>query len=111
MKGLGGLGDIAKLIKQAGEMKKNMAAMQEQMTAQTVTATSGGGMVTVTVNGKLQVVDIKIDPEVVDRNETAMLQDLILAAVAEGQRRAQELMREKFTELTGGIDIEGMFKE
>lgn len=111
MKGLGGLGDIAKLIKHAGEMKKNMAAMQEQMTTQTVTATSGGGMVTVTVNGKLQVVDIKIDPEVVDPNETAILQDLILAAVAEGQRRAQELIREKFTELTGGIDIEGMFKE
>ena len=108
MKGLGGLGDIAKLARQAGELRKRMETIHEEMASSTVTATSGGGMVTVTVNGNLQVVSLKIDREVVNPDDIEILQDLILSAIAEGQRRAQEMIREKFTEITGGIDFQSL---
>ena len=106
MKGLGGLGDIAKLAKQAGELRKRMTTIQEEMASSTVTATSGGGMVT--VNGHLQVVNLTIERDVVDPNNVEMLKDLILSAIAEGQRRAQEMIREKFSEITGGIDFQSL---
>jgi DNA-binding YbaB/EbfC family protein len=86
-----------------------LARLQEEAGKKTVEATAGGGMVTVVANGKQEIVSIKIDPEVVNPTEVEMLQDLILAAVNEARRKAQELMAEQMKALTGGIQIPGLF--
>jgi DNA-binding YbaB/EbfC family protein len=100
-----GLGD---LMKQAQKMQAKMMALQEELAGKTVEATSGGGMVTVVVNGKQEVLSLKIDPEVVDRQEIEMLQDLIIAAVNDGVRRAQQIWSEEMKKLTGGMAIPGL---
>jgi DNA-binding YbaB/EbfC family protein len=78
-----GLGD---LMKQAQKLQARMMTLQEELAGKTVEATSGGGMVSVVVNGKQEIVSLKIDPEVVDRQEIEMLQDLVIAAVNDGIR-------------------------
>jgi DNA-binding YbaB/EbfC family protein len=85
-----------------------MMELQEEMANKTVEATAGGGMVTVVVNGKQEVISITIDPDVVDRQEIEMLQDLIIAAVNEGIRRAQQIWAEEMKKLTGGMSIPGL---
>jgi DNA-binding YbaB/EbfC family protein len=100
-----GLGDM---MKQAQKLQAKMAELQEEMANKTVEATAGGGMVTVVVNGKQEIVSISIDPDVVDRQEIEMLQDLIIAAVNEGIRRAQQLWSEEMKKLTGGMAIPGL---
>jgi hypothetical protein len=100
-----GLGD---LMKQAQKMQAKMMALQEELAEKTVEATAGGGMVTVVVNGKQEILSLKIDSEVVDRQEIEMLQDLIIAAVNEGIRRAQQMCTEEMKKLTGGMAIPGL---
>jgi DNA-binding YbaB/EbfC family protein len=73
-----------------------------------VEATSGGGMVKVVANGKNEIVSIKIDPEVVDKNDVEMLQDLIVAAVNQCREKVQEMQNEKMSALTGGLNIPGL---
>ena len=107
-KGLGNLGNLAGMMKQAMEMKGKMEAMKESLASETVEASSGGGMVKVVVNGKCKVESIKIDPEIVNRDEVEMLETLISAAVNDGVDRVQEVIREKMSELTAGIDIPGL---
>ena len=97
------------MMKQAQALQEKLARLQEEAGKKTVEATAGGGMVTVVANGKQEIVSIKIDPEVVNRAEVEMLQDLILAAVNEARRKAQELMAEQMKTLTGGIQIPGLF--
>jgi DNA-binding YbaB/EbfC family protein len=97
------------MMKQAQALQEKLARLQEEAGKKTVEATAGGGMVTVMANGKQEIVSIKIDPEVVNPNEIEMLQDLILAAVNEARRKAQELMAEQMKSLTGGIQIPGLF--
>lgn len=97
------------MMKQAQVLQEKLARLQEEAGKRTVEATSGGGMVTVVANGKQEIISIKIDPEVVNPNEVEMLQDLILAAVNEARRKAQELMTEQMKALTGGIQIPGLF--
>ena len=97
------------LLKQAQEMHKKISALQEEMRQRTVEATAGGGMVTVTANGKNEVLSVKIDPEVVNRDDVEMLEDLVLAAVNEALRRVQEMTAEEMRKLTGGIQIPGLF--
>jgi DNA-binding YbaB/EbfC family protein len=97
------------LMKQAQVLKERLARLQEEAAKKTVEATAGGGMVTVVANGKQEIVSIKIDPEVVNPQEVEMLQDLILAAVNEARRKAQELLAEEMKSLTGGIQIPGLF--
>jgi DNA-binding YbaB/EbfC family protein len=97
------------MMKQAQALQEKLARLQEEAGKKTVEATAGGGMVTVVANGKQEIVSIKIDPEVVNPNEIEMLQDLILAAVNEARRKAQELMAEQMKSLTGGIQIPGLF--
>jgi len=101
MKGFGGIGDMGKLMKQAQEMKKRMEEVQEKLENEVVVGTAGGGMVKATVNGKLQLVRIEIEREVVDPEDVAMLQDLVTAAVSDGQARAQEMAMEKTREMMG----------
>jgi DNA-binding YbaB/EbfC family protein len=103
-----GLGNIANLMKQAQQMQQKMAEMQEDLEQQHVTASAGGGMVNVTMNGKQKIISLTISREIVDPNEIDMLQDLILIAVNEAQERAQELMKSRMSELTGGISIPGL---
>ncbi|MGH7830257.1 MAG: YbaB/EbfC family nucleoid-associated protein, partial [Candidatus Binatia bacterium] len=73
-----------------------------------VEASSGGGMVRVVVNGQFTILSIKIDPEVVNSNDTGMLEDLIMAAVNEGLRRAREMVSEEMSKVTGGLKIPGL---
>jgi len=101
-----GFGD---LMKQAQRLQSKMMEVQEELAARTVEATAGGGMVTVIVNGKQEVMAITIDPEVVDRDELEMLQDLIIAAVNDGIRRSQEIWAEEMKKITGGMAIPGLF--
>lgn len=107
-KGLGGLGNMGNLLKQAMDMRQNMEQMKESLANERVEATAGGGMVTIVMNGKMEAQSIKIDPEIVNREDPEMLETLVLAAVNEANRKAQELVRDKMTELTGGIDIPGL---
>jgi DNA-binding YbaB/EbfC family protein len=100
-----GLGD---LMKQAQKLQSRMMELQEELADKTVEATAGGGMVTVVLNGKQELISLKIDPEVVDRQEVEILQDLIIAAVNEGIRRAQQIWAEEMKGLTGGMTIPGL---
>jgi DNA-binding YbaB/EbfC family protein len=96
-------------MRQAQALQEKLARLQEEAGQKTVEATAGGGMVTVVANGRQEIVSIKIDPEVVNPQEVEMLQDLVLAAVNEARRKAQELMAEQMKTLTGGIQIPGLF--
>jgi nucleoid-associated protein EbfC len=100
-----GLGNI---LKQAQEMHSKIAQLQEEMANKTVEASAGGGMVTLVMNGKQQVLSIRIDPEVVNREDVDMLQDLISAAVNEAIRKSQEMMTEEMKKITGGLSIPGL---
>lgn len=102
MKGIPNMGN---LMKQAQQFQTRMAKLQEELAEKTVEASSGGGMVTVVVNGQQQIVSIKIDPEVVDPDDIEMLQDLILAAINDGLTRAKDMVNEEMTKLTGGLNL------
>ena len=102
MKGLGNI------LKQAQEMHAKISQLQEEMANKTVEASAGGGMVNIVMNGKQQVLSIRIDPEVVNREDIDMLQDLMAAAVNEAIRKSQEMMSEEMKKITGGLSIPGM---
>jgi DNA-binding YbaB/EbfC family protein len=102
MKGMG------KMMKQAQQLQSKMLKLQEEMAEKTVEATAGGGMVKVVANGKQQVVSMQIEREVVDPDDVEMLQDLILAAVNEALSKSQEMVSEKMSQLTGGLNIPGL---
>lgn len=112
MKGFGGIGDLGKLVKQAQEMKKKVEELQQRLENEVVVGSAGGGMVKARVNGKLRLVGIEIEKEVVNPDDIAMLQDLVVAAVSDGQNRAQEMAAEKTREalgpLAGTMDIPGL---
>ena len=101
-----GLGNI---FKQAQEIHSKISQLQEEMAGKKVEAGSGGGMVNVVMNGKQEVLSIRIDPEVVNREDVEMLQDLIVAAVNEAIRKSQELMTEEMKKVTGGLSLPGLF--
>jgi DNA-binding YbaB/EbfC family protein len=103
-----GLGDMAGMFGKVQEMQAKMKTMQEEMAKKTVQASSGGGMVTATVNGKSELLDIKIDTTVVDINDLEMLEDLIKAAVNAAMAKSQQLLQEEMGKLTGGLNIPGM---
>lgn len=96
------------LLKQAQEMHTKIAQLQEEMAGKTVEASSGGGMVNIVMNGKQEVLSIRIDPEVVNREEIDMLQDLIAAAMNEAIRKSHEMMTEEMKKITGGLSIPGL---
>jgi DNA-binding YbaB/EbfC family protein len=101
-----GLGNI---LKQAQQMHAKIAQLQEEMAAKTVEGSSGGGMVNIVMNGKQEILSVRIDPEVVNREDIEMLQDLIVAAVNESIRKSQEMMQEEMKKITGGLNIPGLF--
>ncbi|PLX91189.1 MAG: YbaB/EbfC family nucleoid-associated protein [Desulfuromonas sp.] len=100
---------LGNMMKQAQQMQQKMARIQEEVAKQEIEASAGGGMVTAVVNGKQEVLAIKIDPSVVDPQDVDMLQDLILVATNEAIRQSQELMQQEMSKLTGGMNIPGLF--
>jgi nucleoid-associated protein EbfC len=100
--------NMQQLLKQAQKMQADMMAAQESLKDEVVDASAGGGMVTVQVTGDLYVKSIKIDPEAVDPDDVELLQDMVLAAVNEGVRAAQELASSKLGGITGGLGNLGL---
>ena len=96
------------MLKQAQQLQKNMMKMQEELESATVEATAGGGAVKAVVSGDMRLESVTIDPEVVSPDDVEMLQDLVLAAVREGQEKAQEMVQSRMSALTGGMKIPGL---
>jgi hypothetical protein len=96
------------IMKQAQKMQAKIARLQEEMASRSVEATAGGGMVTAVVSGKKELLSMRIERDVVDPEDIEMLQDLIVAAVNEGLRRAQEMVSEEMSKITGGLNIPGL---
>ncbi len=96
------------MMKQFSKMQAKMEEMQKELENQRVEGTAGGGMVKVTANGKGEILEMKIETEVVNPNDIEMLQDLIVAAVNQAKQKADELMKENLAKLTGGLKIPGL---
>jgi len=105
-KGMGGMGN---LMKQAQKVQQQVMKMQQELANREVSAQAGGGMVEAVVNGRGDLMRLRLEPEVVDPSDAEMLCDLIVAAVGEAQRRAQQMMQEEMGKFTGGLNIPGMF--
>ena len=101
-------GNLGDMIRQAQQLGQDLKARQEELALRTVDVAVGGGMVQMTFNGKCEALAVRIDPEVVDRTDVDMLQDLVLSAVNEGVRRAQQMQQEEMAKLTGGLNIPGV---
>lgn len=105
----GGGGNMQQLVRQAQKMQEDMARIQEKLAEREVEAASGGGMVKAVVSGKKALKSITIDPQAVDPEDVEMLQDLIVAAVNEAMRMADEMNADEMGKLTGGLNMPGMF--
>lgn len=99
------MADIFKILQQAQQVQGRLQQMQEELQSRTVTAASGGGMVSVEADGKGQVRSIKIDPSVVNPADVEMLEDLIVVAVTEAQKKAADLAQEEMGKIAGGMDL------
>jgi len=99
---------INQMMKQVQKMQADMAAAQEALAEATVEGSAGGGMVKVVVSGTGEVQSVKISPEVVDPDDVEMLEDLVLAAVTDGLRKAQDLQGQRMGGLTSGLDLGGL---
>ncbi len=110
-RGMGGMGggNMNSMIRQAQKMQEEMLKAQEELGEKTVDASVGGGVVTVTANGKKELVSIEIKPEAVDPDDVEMLQDLIVSAVNEAMRKADEMAANSMSRITGGMNIPGLF--
>ena len=97
-----------KMMRQARELQKNMMKMQEELENATVEASVGGGVVRVVVSGKLRVESLTIQPEVVSADDVEMLQELVQAAVNEGMEEAQQMVSDRMSSITGGLNIPGL---
>lgn len=106
----GGLGGgLSELLKQAARIKEKISDMQAELQNRRVEGTAGGGMVTAVVNGKGELLELRIEREVVDPNELEMLQDLVVAAVNQAMKNSRDTLQEEMSKLTGGIKIPGLF--
>ena len=96
------------MMKQAQQMQNRLLHAKEDAANKTVEASAGGNMVTVVVNGRPEVVSLRIDPAVVSADDTEMLQDLVIAAVNEGIRKSQKMVEEEMSKILGGLKIPGL---
>ena len=101
--------DLTGMMRQAQKLQAKMMAMQEELGNRTVSAQAGGGMVEAVVNGRQELLTLRIDPEVVVAEDVEMLQDLIQAAINEALNRSREMMAAEMAKLTGGMQIPGLF--
>ena len=104
----GGMNQAA-MMKQVQKMQQDMIRMQEELETKTYAATSGGGMVTATVNGKNELVNLEIKEEAVDPDDVEMLQDMVIAAVNEAMRAAETDKANNMSRMTGGLNLGGLF--
>ena len=106
-RGMGGMGggSMNNMIRQAQKMQQDMLKAQEELEAKTYEAAAGGGMVTAVVTGKKELTSVAIDPEAVDPEDVEMLQDLIVAAVNEALRKANDDAASQMSKLTGGLNL------
>ncbi len=95
-------------IKQAQELQEKIKRLQEDLVNKVATGSAGGDMVKVTVNGKHEVIDVKIAKEVVNPDDVQMLEDLVIAAVNDAMRKIEDVIKEEMAKLTGGINIPGL---
>src|SRR4030066_874644 len=96
---------LGNIMRQAQKMQEKRAEMQKELALKTCEASAGGGMVTALVNGSQELVSLKIDPAAVDPNDLAMLQDLVVAAVNEGVRRAKQMVSDEMGKRTSGPGV------
>lgn len=110
-RGMGSMGggNMNNMIRQAQKMQEEMLKAQEELGEKTVEASVGGGVVTVVANGKKELVSVEIKPEAVDPDDVEMLQDLIVSAVNEAMRKADEMAASSMSRITGGMNIPGLF--
>jgi DNA-binding YbaB/EbfC family protein len=101
--------DMNSIMRQAQEMQQKMSQVQEELGKRSVDASVGGGMVTATVSGKNELLAIKIEKEVINPDDQAMLEDLVVSAVNEALRKAQDMAQSEMRKLTGGMNIPGLF--
>ncbi|MEW8974019.1 MAG: YbaB/EbfC family nucleoid-associated protein [Tissierellaceae bacterium] len=101
-------GNMGNMMKQMQKMQKQMEDMQKELEEKEVEASAGGGAVTATANGKKEIINIKIDESVIDSEDVDMLQDLVLAAVNEALRKAEDMVSSEMKKITGGLNIPGL---
>lgn len=99
---------LSGMMKQVQKMQKKMTQLQEELEQKRVEGSAGGGMVTVVANGRQDILELKIHPDVVNPQEIELLEDLVLAAIHQAQQRAQEMMNSEMGQITGGIQIPGL---
>ena len=104
-RGMGGGMNQMQMMKQAQKMQQDLLKMQEDLEQAVYTATAGGGVVTATVSGKRELTGLEIDPEAVDPEDVEMLQDLVVAAVNEALRKAEDAASANMSRLTGGLNL------
>ena len=107
-KGLGNLGQLGNLMKSAMEMKERMEEIKESLADHVIDAETGGGMVKVQMNGKQEVISIKIDPTIIDPENPEVVETMVQAAINEATHKTQEYVKEKMSELTQGMNIPGL---
>ncbi len=107
--GNGGPGNMNQMLKQAQKMQEDMQTLQADLEEREYSATSGGGMVSVTVDGKHLIKSVKINPDIVDPDDTEMLEDLLTVAVNEAISNAIKTSEEEMSAITGGLNLPGMF--
>lgn len=102
------MNNLGNLFKQAQKIQSQVSQIQAELGDRRVEVSSGGGMVTAVVNGRQELIEVRIDPQVVDPEDVEMLEDLVVAAVTEAMKRASELAAEEMKKLTGGLSIPGI---
>lgn len=105
LKGLGGLGDMAKMMKAAQEMQSKMASLQDELASITVEGSSGAGLVKATATAKGELTGLSIDPSIFNPEEKEVVEDLILAAIKDAQAKAAERSQEELSKLTEGLGL------
>ena len=105
----GGPANMQSMLKQAQKMQEDMAAMQAELEEREYDVAAGGGVVNVKINGKKEILSVKIEPEVVDPEDVETLEDLITAAVNEAIKKVESASAEEMSKITGGMNIPGMF--
>jgi DNA-binding YbaB/EbfC family protein len=102
-------GNMANIMKQAQAMQAQMTKLQEEAATKTVTGTAGGGVVTVTANGAMEIVNVSINPEAIKSGDAEMLQDVVMAASNDALKKARQMMADQMKSVTGGMNIPGLF--
>ncbi|MGZ8428978.1 MAG: YbaB/EbfC family nucleoid-associated protein [Candidatus Deferrimicrobiaceae bacterium] len=101
--------DMQGILRQAQQMQERLAKLQEELAGKTVEASAGGGMVTVVVNGRQEVVSVRIEKEVVSPEDVELLQDLVAGAMNEAISRSRKMMADEMAKITGGMNLPGLF--